>query len=220
MGSAFVFLEAAVELVPKEVRNHPAVIADARRRGKKPSQILLDDSKHHSAMRELEFREKRGRPDIIHQCLLLLLDSPASKELEIYVHTIDGLIIWVNPETRLPRNYNRFVGLLEDLFVKRRILAGNKTLLKITELDLSEIFEEKEVILLSERGDKKSLKDLMRGDFAVCIGAFPHGDFFQETLKALNNPHIVSVGSEPYTSLYVTSRVLCEYERVRFAEDC
>ncbi|WP_456468266.1 16S rRNA methyltransferase [Archaeoglobus sp.] len=220
MGSAFVFLEAAVELVPKEIRNHPAVIADARRRGKKPSQILLDDSKHHSAMRELEFREKRGRPDIIHQCLLLLLDSPTSKELEIYVHTIDGLIIWVNPETRLPRNYNRFVGLLEDLFVKRRILAGNKTLLKITELDLSEIFEEKEVILLSERGDKKSLKDLMKGDFAVCIGAFPHGDFFQETLKALNNPHIVSVGFEPYTSLYVTSRVLCEYERVRFAEDC
>jgi len=220
VGSAFVFLEASVEPVPEEMQSHPAVVADARRRGKKPSNILLDDSKHHSAMKGLEFREKRGRPDIIHQCLLLLLDSPVSKELEIYVHTLNGTVIWVNSETRLPRNYNRFVGLLEDLFVKRRITAQGKTLLEITDLELSEVVKGKKVILLSETGEKRDIKELMDGEFAVCIGAFPHGNFFESTLKALDNLYTVSLGPESYTSLYVTSKVLCEYERIRSAEDC
>jgi rRNA small subunit pseudouridine methyltransferase Nep1 len=218
--SAFVFLEASVELVPEEIQKHPAVVADAKRRGKKPSNILLDDSKHHSAMKGLKFREKRGRPDIIHQCLLLLLDSPVSRELEVYVHTVNGVIIRVNPETRLPRNYNRFVGLLEDLFVRRRITAQSKTLLEITDLELGEIVKGKKVILLSEKGDRRDLKELMDEEFAVCIGAFPHGDIFESTLEALNNPFIVSLGPKSYTSLYVTSKVLCEYERVRYAENC
>lgn len=208
------FLEASLELVPEEIQKHPAVLADARRKGKRPDKILLDDSKHHSAMKELKFREKRGRPDIIHQCLLLLLDSPASRDFEIYVHTIRGEVIRVNPETRLPRNYNRFVGLLEDLFVKKRISVKDKTLLEITDLKLDDICNGRRVILLSERGEERRLRDLMTGEFAICIGAFPRGDFFDSTLKVLKNPYIVSIGAECYTSLYITSRVLCEYEGV------
>lgn len=208
------FLEASLEPIPEEIQKHPAVLSDARKRGKKPDRILLDDSKHHSAMKGLRFREKRGRPDIIHQCLLLLLDSPASKDFEIYVHTIRGEVIRVNPETRLPRNYNRFVGLLEDLFVKRKISAKDTTLLEITDLRLGDVFKGRRVILLSEKGEERRLRDLMTGDFAICIGAFPHGDFFDSTLKALKNPYIVSIGAKHYTSLYVTSRVLCEYEGV------
>lgn len=220
MGNAIIFLEAAIELVPKEIQNHPSVKADARRRGKRVEQILLDDSKHHSAMKNLPFREKRGRADIIHQCLLLLLDSPVSNEFKIYIHTINNEIIKINPETRLPRNYNRFVGLLEDLFVKKRIVSKNSTLIEITSLSLRDIIEGKKVILMSEGGKKKRFRDLLTDDFVLCIGAFPHGNFFPETVKALKDAEIISLGPQPYTSLYVTSRVLCEYERVRFAEDC
>ncbi|WP_456330403.1 16S rRNA methyltransferase [Archaeoglobus sp.] len=217
MGSAFVFLEASLELVPEEIRNHPAVRADARRRGKSPARILLDDSKHHSAMKSLKFREKRGRPDIIHQCLLLLLDSPM-KDFEVYVHTINGELIWINRKTRLPRNYNRFVGLMEKLFVERKIVVET-TLMEFVDANLRDIVKNKEVLLFREKGETIDFGEMIENDVAICIGAFPHGDFCGETLSELGNFKEISLGTESYTSLYVTSRVLCEYERVRSHKD-
>ncbi|MCS7130599.1 MAG: 16S rRNA methyltransferase [Archaeoglobaceae archaeon] len=210
----FIFLESSIEIVPAEIRNHPAVISDARRRKKKVSEILLDDSKHHSAMERLKFREKRGRPDIVHQCLLLLLDSPMRNNYEIYVHTLGGMIIRVANETRLPRNYNRFVGLMENLFKERIIKDGEKILLEILDSKLSELVKGKDVILLSEKGEKFS-PEILKGDLAICIGAFAHGDFFKSTLKELGNFKAVSIGKESFSSLYVTSKILAEYERVR-----
>ncbi len=219
MRSAFIFLEASLETIPREILRHPAVRADAIRRGKKPEKILLDDSKHHFAMRNLEFRTKRGRPDIIHQCLLLVLDSPL-KDFEVYVHTINGEIIYVNRETRLPRNYNRFVGLMEKLFDERVIEADGRVLLEMLDAKLDAVVGERRVILLREGGKRRGLAEMLECDVAICIGAFPHGDFFDETLEMLGNVEEISLGAESYTSLYVTSRVLCEYERVRLAKNC
>ncbi|MCS7118485.1 MAG: 16S rRNA methyltransferase [Archaeoglobaceae archaeon] len=212
----FIFLEASLEIVPEEISNHPAVVADALRRKKKVNEILLEDSKHHFAIRGLKFKEKRGRPEIVHQCLLLLLDSPL-RTFEIYVHTIGDLLIKVAREARLPRNYARFIGLIEDLFKKWRIEANGITLLEIVELNLSEILKDKKVILLSESGEKFE-KEMLKDEIAICIGAFPHGDFFESTLKKLGNFKAVSIGKRSYTSLYVTSKMLCEYERARIDE--
>jgi rRNA small subunit pseudouridine methyltransferase Nep1 len=66
-----VLAESALELVPSELRRHPAVLADAKRRRKKPGEILLDRSRHHPAMRDLPDASRRGRPDIVHQVLLV-----------------------------------------------------------------------------------------------------------------------------------------------------
>ncbi len=212
-----VFLEASIEPVPRSIWSHPSVAADARRRGKSPAEILLEDSKHHSAMRSLEYREKRGRPDIVHQCLLLLLDSEIAAEVDVFVHTIRGDIIWINPETRLPRNLNRFIGLMEDLLVKKRIVADGRILLELTDMKLEDIIAGRRVLLLKEGEKKEELGELLADDVVICIGAFPHGDFFPDTLKALEPYEIVSLGSKSYTSLYVTAKVVCEYERIRFA---
>ncbi len=220
MKNVFVFLESSLELVPKSIAKHPSVIADARRRKKRPTEIILDDSKHHLAMKGLKNREKRGRPDILHYCLLLLLDSPFSADFDIYVHTVNGKIIWINNETRLPRNYNRFVGLMEDLFKKKVILSEGKVLLKILDAKLEDILRNKKVVLLDEKGEECSMEKLLSENFAVCIGTFPHGTFSKETLKALGDFIAVKIGDRPYTSLYVTSKVLCIYERIRIAEDC
>uniref|UniRef100_A0A7J2TIQ9 Ribosomal RNA small subunit methyltransferase Nep1 n=1 Tax=Archaeoglobus fulgidus TaxID=2234 RepID=A0A7J2TIQ9_ARCFL len=213
----FILLEASLEPVPLELRKHPLIAADARKRGKKPEDIILDDSKHHKAMKGLEFREKRGRPDIVHQCLLLLLDSPL-KTFEIYVHTVKDLIIRIDRDTRLPRNYNRFIGLMEDLFRKKKIEANGKILLEIFDGDLKDLLKGREVILMSEKG-REFERDALKKAVAICIGAFAHGDFFESTLKKLENYKEFSLGKKSYTSLYVTSRVLCEYERVRASEN-
>ncbi len=203
-----VFVEASLETVPKVIAKHPAVLKDAKRRKKKPTEMILDDSKHHSAMKDLERREKRGRPDIIHQCLLLALDSPI-EDLEIYVHTINDVVIWINRKTRLPRNYNRFIGLMEDLFKKGKIVA-DETLLEITNLSLRDILKGHKVVVMSEKGKKRDFK---LENCAVCIGAFPHGDFDEKTLKVFEdlNAEFVSIVDKPVTALYTTCKVLCRY---------
>jgi len=115
-----VIVEAAVELVPRELLGHPAVRKHAARTGKDPSRMLLDRSYHHAAMRRLEDSAKRGRPDIPYHILLDAVDSPlyASGGLGLYVSTRDGMVLEVGERVRLPRSYHRFVGLLEDLYVK------------------------------------------------------------------------------------------------------
>ena len=221
-----IFLETSLELVPPRIARHPAIVKDARRRKKRPTKIILDDSKHHSAMKDLDSREKRGRPDIIHQCLLSALDSRASKFLDIYVHTLDDVIIWINNETRLPRNYNRFIGLMEDLFDKGEIRAGDKVLLKIVDVELEDLFEDVDgIVVLREEGEKdeRYLREYFRTKDrpAVCIGAFPHGDFEEETLEVLKDfgADFVSIAREPLTSLYITNRVICIYEDERVLVD-
>lgn len=219
-----IFLESALELIPDEILKHPAVLKDAKRRKKQPNKILLDDSKHHSAMQSLNNRSKRGRPDIIHYCLLSVLDSRI-REIDIYIHTINDEIVWINNKTRLPRNYNRFVGLMEDLFGRRLIKAGNEVLLEIKDITLEDllnslVIKNKNVVLLTENGDKdeKYLKNLIKKqDLVVCIGAFAHGNFSNKIIQLMENVNadFVSLSKQPLTSLYVTNRVVCLYENER-----
>jgi len=90
----------------------------SKRRGKPPGLILLDRLYHHSAMKKIRESEKRGQPNIVHFALLEALGAPFNKErlLQVYVHTNNDHVITVNPEARLPRNCDRFVGLLARAF--------------------------------------------------------------------------------------------------------
>ena len=216
-----IFLETSLELIPKEILEHPAVVKDAKRRKKHPTKILLDDSKHHSAMQKLKNRWKRGRPDIAHYCLLSLLDSKIDK-MDIYIHTINNELIWINRKTRLPRNYNRFIGLMENLFEKKAIKAGDEILMEIKNCSISDLlFSTDTVVLMTEHGNKneRDLKNLIRNDenLTVCIGGFPHGNFSEEVLQLMEKvgAKFVSLGNESLTSLYVTNRVICIYENER-----
>lgn len=210
----FIFLESSLETIPPEIADHEVVKRDAKKRGKRPEDILLDDSRHHRAMEGLENREKRGRPDIIHQCLLALLDSSLG-DVEIYVHTIGGKVIWINRKTRLPRNYNRFVGLMEDLFRKGRISAGEEVLLKIVDAGLDEIITQNAVVMHEGYGVGPLLEAAEMGDVTVCIGAFPHGDFGERLWELFRKKGVrfAGFGDEPKTSLYATYKTVCILER-------
>lgn len=78
-----------------------------------------------------------ARPDIVHQCLLALLDSPLNKagRLQIFIHTQRDILIEVNPAIRIPRTYKRFAGLmvqlLQRLSVKAAEQGSSKKLLKV-----------------------------------------------------------------------------------------
>merc|ERR1711972_674096 len=75
------------------------------------------------------------RPDITHQCLMTLLDSPLNKagKLLIYIHTADNVLIEVHPSLRVPRTFKRFAGLAVELLQRRKIRAAqaSEVLMKV-----------------------------------------------------------------------------------------
>jgi hypothetical protein len=75
---------------------------------------LLNCDDHGGFLRKHNRDPAQCRPDITHQCLLMLLDSPLNRAglLQVYVHTAKGVLIEINPQTRIPRTYKRFAGLM------------------------------------------------------------------------------------------------------------
>jgi|Deesub1362A_J573_1020465.scaffolds.fasta_scaffold00192_47 rRNA small subunit pseudouridine methyltransferase Nep1 len=210
--------ESSLETVPEELWNAPEIVKDAKKRNKHPSKILLDSSRHHRAMRYLENREKRGRPDVIHSTLLLLLDSLASRNnfLEVYIHTLQDLMIYVNPITRLPRNYNRFVGLMEDLLCKKEIVSEDTTLLKLLNCSVEDILSDPVIVMTSTGyGTIKDMQRIFRKNIEnnvktwVIIGGFPHGEFKRDF-----HGFPISLGSTSLSALYTASKVLCVFEEM------
>lgn len=217
----FTLAEAALETVPKNLWSHPAVRHHSKRHKKPPQHLLLDRSIHHSAMSRLRENEKRGRPDIIHFALLEALGSPLNKEglLQVYVHTFQDLAITINPKSRLPRNYNRFVGLLEQLFQLGEVPSEGKVLLELERKTLQDILTETKadyVLAFSREGKPRTLEEAVfslkeKRKPAVIVGGFPHGHFSETTIQLADE--VVSVDSGMLEAWTMTSRVIYEYER-------
>ena len=51
--------------------------------------------------------------------MMMLLDSPLNRAglLQVYIHTDRGVLIEVNPSTRIPRTMDRFCGLMGMLYI-------------------------------------------------------------------------------------------------------
>jgi len=212
-----IFVETELETIPASIQHHPQVKSYAEKRGRPATKLILDSTYHHHAMRKLQDWKRRGRPDIIHRNLLLALDSWANQQrlLSIYIHTRNDEIITVNPIVRLPKHYQRFLGLFEQLFEKISITTETETLLKIRKQSLKELLTSlpKESYLLSETGRPTSLipfyKDHISKPIVIGIGAFPHEDF--RIAQSLFT-EFISVSPFSYTSSTITAKVLCLYE--------
>eukprot|EP00761_Pharyngomonas_kirbyi_P006944 gb/GECH01006953.1/.p1 GENE.gb/GECH01006953.1/~~gb/GECH01006953.1/.p1 ORF type:complete len:238 (+),score=24.56 gb/GECH01006953.1/:1-714(+) len=87
---------------------------------------LLDSDEHGGYLRRKGKDPTHYRPDITHQCLLSLLDSPLNKAglLQVYIQTTKNVLIEVSPQCRIPRTYKRFCGLMVQLLHKLKIKAS------------------------------------------------------------------------------------------------
>ena len=67
--------------------------------------VLLNCDDHAGFLRKHGREPAEARPDILHQCMLILLDSPLNKAglLRVFVRTERGVLIAVNPQVRIPR---------------------------------------------------------------------------------------------------------------------
>lgn len=215
-----ILAESALELVPREIAWHPTIKKRAKRRGKNPTETILDVSLHYFAMKGLRDKEKRGRPDIVHISLLEALSSPLNREgkLRFVVHTINNYAIFINPLARIPRNYLRFLGLMEQVFKFGKAPIDSQTpLIEAVAMDFPRLLEElgvNEIVLLDERGVKEKPMEICRksleNGIPITIGGFPRGDFSPVTKSYAK--YVYSIYPKPLDTWVVVSRIIsgCE----------
>jgi rRNA small subunit pseudouridine methyltransferase Nep1 len=96
---------------------------------------LLNCDRHKQQIIKYKKDPSQCRPDILHQCLLMLFDSPLNRAslLQVYVHTQKNVLIEINPQTRIPRTFDRFCGLMVQLLHKLSIRGSDTSqkLLKV-----------------------------------------------------------------------------------------
>ena len=220
---SIILAESALELIPGE-NIFAQKVHSKLKKGKKIlfSDLILDVSNHQNIIRKLKIHEKRGRPDIIHTTLLFILGSPLNIEgyVETYIHTINDYVIWVNPETRIPKNYNRFKGLMGKLFIEKKISSDSTTLLNLTKKSISSLIADMncdKVFILTEKGSYMNAIDFARvieqiDNPCVIIGGFPHGDFSSKVYN-LNAVHISLYKKSLYTWV-VAAKIVSSIENV------
>jgi len=221
-----ILAEAELELVPEELYDQPAVKAVAKRKGKQPGQILLDSSYHHTAMHELQEGYRRGRPDIVHIFLLTSLESILNKKglLRVIVHTRNNEAIYIDPSTRIMKNYDRFKGLIEQLFDKKTLpTEADKPLLKLVpNTGLEKIIDQVGsdfVIGFSEKGRQVKLLEYISNlkrqgieNIACIIGGFSKGDFYSDIEKITDN--VISIYQDMLVAWTIAAEMIVNYENV------
>ena len=219
---SLILTESSLELVPKEIQNHKSVISHCQKLGKKPSEILLDNSWHFAAMKGIDNEIKRGRPDLVHFSLLEACSIPLfnEKKISVYVHTINDKVIFVGNDVRLPKSYHRFAGLIEKLYDEKFIQANGINLLEIKDMKFNQLIEKispDRIVGLSTQGILSSCEDVAKkltDDSCIIIGGFPKGHFSDSIRKKIE--YLVNVNKKSLESHIVISRILYEYEKTIF----
>lgn len=217
--------EAAMELVPQVLRNHPSVRNHSKRTGRSANEIFLDISYHHKAMVEKNIDQwwKRGRPDIVHFDLVEALSTPLfkQKKLQVYVSTFDNNLVTISQDLRIPKNYFRFEGLMIGIFNKQKN-KNSPNLIEFQENvnfdDLIEKIVKPDLIIgFSAKGTQSKISDILQNNAidstkhcCFVIGGFQRGNFSETVSGACDA--IYSISPFSLESHVVISRVLYECE--------
>ena len=219
---SLILAESGLELVPSNLQNHSSVISHAEKLRKDPSEILLDNSWHFAAMKGIKDEIKRGRPDLVHFCILEATTIPLYKKnkIKIYLHTIDDKVIYFGENVNIPKSYHRFEGLIEKLFLEKTIESNGNVLLEIKEKSFSDLIDEikpSKVVGFSTKGKKNSFENIvleMPEDCCLVIGGYQKGHFSDMVQRRINQ--LISVGDSSMEAHIVVARMLYEYEKTIF----
>jgi len=219
---SLILSESSLELVPSELKHHPSVISHARKLGKYPSEILLDNSWHFAAMKGIENEMKRGRPDLVHFSILEATTIPLylQNKMKLYVHTLDDKVISFGKNVHIPKSYHRFEGVIEKLYQEKEITTKDDVLLEIKEKTFSELLDEinpSKVFGFSTKGIKSTYEKIAKeipDDACIVIGGFQKGHFSNTIENKITD--LYSVGDESFEGHVVIARMLYEYEKTIF----
>lgn len=167
--------------------------------GKEFGLLNIDDHKGLLSRNGRDF--STARPDITHQCLLMLFDSPLNRAglLQVYVRTANNVLIEINPATRIPRTFKRFAGLMVQLLHKYSITASDSSLklMKVIKNPITDHLPagcRKILMSYSADGIKRPSQLVPESEEPICIvvGAIAKGaietDYTEENVSISNYP--------------------------------
>ena len=178
---------------------------------------IINSVDHMNLIKKMNKSYEDYRPDVLHQCLLNLFESPLNKSgmLQVYVRTKENVLIEISPKTKIPRTIKRFCGLMGQLLQKYRIRALNSSevLLKIIKNPVTQYIpfgcpiistnEKSKLIKLEEYID--SLKS---NNVAFVVGAISKGDVNIDYMT-----DTISISSFPLTAGIVCSKICTALEK-------
>ncbi|XP_037933606.1 ribosomal RNA small subunit methyltransferase NEP1 [Teleopsis dalmanni] len=178
---------------------------------------LLNCDDHVSIIRKNGKDLASCRPDIIHQCLLMLFDSPLNRAglLQVYIKTEQNVLVEINPQTRIPRTFKRFAGLMVQLLQKFAVRANN-TSTKLMKVVKNPITDHLPVgckkYAMSFSGELiKNCRDLVPNNepIVLVIGGFAHG-----VLNCDYTEGLFSISNYPLSAAITCSKVCNAFEEV------
>ncbi|KAJ3051651.1 Ribosomal RNA small subunit methyltransferase mra1 [Rhizoclosmatium sp. JEL0117] len=188
-------------------------------KGKEGHYALLNCDDHGHILKKNKRDLSESRPDISHQCLLTLLDSPLNKAglLQVYIHTTKNVLIEVNPHVRIPRTFKRFCGLMVQLLHKLSIrsVEGTDKLLNVIESPVTKHLppNARKITMSSDSPVVKVgeyVKTLPKDEPIVFfIGAMAHGkdDWVDDIVDEK-----ISISEYPLSASVTCGKLTCAFE--------
>ena len=125
-------------------------------------ELLREKHRLHHAKHKTD--PAQWRPDVVHQCLLHLLDSPLNRSgrLQVFVRTTNGVLIAIDPRLRVPRAMRLFEIMMTRLLFKLKIRSTiNQTqLLRVVRNPITEHLPDNTQYIRVEKGGR--LEDPVR----------------------------------------------------------
>ncbi|KAG5670018.1 hypothetical protein PVAND_000305 [Polypedilum vanderplanki] len=163
---------------------------------------LLNCDDHLQILKKFNREPGSCRPDITHQSLLMLMDSPLNRAglLQVFIHTEKNVLIEVNPQTRIPRTFKRFAGLMVQLLHKFAVKANESStkLLHVIKNPITDhlpVGSKKIAMTFSSKVVKNCRELVPTGKeeaIVLVIGAFAHGhlnlDYTEDSISISNYP--------------------------------
>ncbi|MBW0462800.1 hypothetical protein O181_002515 [Austropuccinia psidii MF-1] len=198
---------------------HPSSSGIKSKKSKEVKYTLLNCDDHQSILAKMGKDISATRPDITHQCLLTLLDSPANRagRLQVFIHTARGVLIEVHPSVRIPRTFKRFSGLMVQLLhqLSIRSTTGNEKLLKVIKNPISDHLPlNSHKITLSFDAQPIKLSQYIPSipsdkDLVIFVGAMAHGpdDFADHLIDDK-----ISISQYPLSASVACGKFCCAVE--------
>ncbi|MED6110824.1 hypothetical protein PIB30_046379 [Stylosanthes scabra] len=175
---------------------------------------LLNSDEHGHFLRKNNKNPGDYRPDITHQALLSILDSPLNKAgrlRAVYIKTEKGVLIEVKPHVRIPRTFKRFAGVMLELLQKLSISAAGKRekLLRAIKNPVTQYLPlNSRKIGLSYSSDKLvTMRDYVstipnNTDLVFVVGAMAHGKIETDYTE-----DYIAISGYPLSAAYCIARI-------------
>ncbi|KAI4300877.1 hypothetical protein L6164_034204 [Bauhinia variegata] len=181
---------------------------------------LLNSDDHSNFLRKNNKNPADYRPDIVHQALLMILDSPLNKAgrlQAVYVKTEKGILFEVKPHVRIPRTFKRFAGVMLQLLQKLSITAVGKRekLLRVIKNPVTQYLPvgSRKIGLSYSSQKLVDMQDYMTTvpsdlDLVFVVGALAHGKVETDYTE-----DFIAISGYPLSAAYCITRICNAIER-------